>query len=251
MKSDRVKIVWQSRLGKLFAGGLVAISVSMAGTPAARAGLLDNLKQLSSNIQNAVNQFNAFSESVATNITNYAIVAANDVYGLLGKFGQFDPEKLEQKLKENVNSENQHVKILEGARATTEALSNRILSQTGQEQAAETQKQLDNLGQTSYQISDQVYSAAQRNQSEGSSQNILKGISQQLSGLADINAAALQVAISNSKDNQESKMQDAATNLALSKIMEETISSNQQKFIREASNAKYFADSTYDHLTGK
>jgi hypothetical protein len=248
MKKDKRKAFWKTRMGKALMAGVLAISISLLSNSSARAGLLDDLKQLSSNIQNVFKQFNTLSEQLATNITNYTNIATSEVQSLLGEFGQFDPEKLTQKAISSQNSKNYYNDVLATGRAVTSSLSNRVLSQEAQKSAADLQKQNAALNDKTIAKADEVFFQGEDAQVLDSSQQILKKLSRQLSGQADISTSLVQMSVLNATDNQELKMQAAATNQGLAKSLEQQQGENQRKFLRGMSDSSYFTKKTSQNL---
>jgi hypothetical protein len=234
MNNDRSKVFWNTRVGKVLIGGAVAIGTSILGTLSAKAGLLEELKQFNSNV---LKQFSIASEKLATNINNYTNIAIGDVKGLMGEWGQYDPDKLAKKVAASKSAQDYSNDVLESGRAVNALSAGQVLSQEAQANAAKIQKENTELNKNTVALADDVFKLSEEAQSSQSSQEILKKVARQLSRQTDVSASLMQMSVLNANSNQELKMQTAAINQGIASNLEQEQGKNQKESIKEMSES--------------
>jgi hypothetical protein len=193
---------------------LMVASFSAFGVVGAKAVTSQDLQNLLSNAQtvlNSVNSVTAIAETFSTAITGLSNV--KDVKGLTGALGQFSPiETIGAVNKPNPNDLAGLATAGIAEKATAGLAANQVLSKPAQEASKKTKDEIQQLDQASAKVSDQVFADGREAQNLESSQDVLKRISSQLSGQADINAAQVRLAALQNNTSQELLTQLAAAN---------------------------------------
>jgi hypothetical protein len=209
------------------------LGVFLSSTVAARAGLLDQLKNISV-VKDAIGSFNQVTNVFAKNIKDFTNIA--DVDGIRGVLGQFTPDKAKKEIDNKVDPNNQIATILkQGATAlfTSQLAADQVLSEPGQAAGKATLDKVADLDTSSASMADEVYSQSEQSQNFSSSQDVLKNISKQLSGQADINAAQVRLSALQNNNSQELKTQLAAMNLSNASREEREMGERQSKVIED------------------
>ncbi len=215
---------------------VMVLGFSAFGATSAKAVTLQDLQKLLSNVGtviNAVSQITTIAESFSNIITSFSNIT--DVKSLTGALGQFSP--IETIGAANKPSPNDLAGLTtDGIAEKTIATvaSNQVLSKPAQETTKKVKDELLNLDRAAAKVSDQVFADARDAQKSSSSQDVLKLISYQLSGQADIQAAQVRLLGLQNNTNQELLTQLAAANAVNAssesrKIAEERMKLDQKR----------------------
>jgi hypothetical protein len=192
----------------------LVLGFSTLGVTQAKAldlkNLLNNVSTVLNAIQNIKDVANNFS-SVITNISGFT-----DIQSIVGALGQFSPDNAINSVDKRPNAADPGGGTTFGttAQATTSLAANQVLSKPAQESSQEVQKEIGELNTAAKDVSDFVYDKSIDAQNLDSTQNVLKNISRQLSGQADINAAQVRLAVLQNNSTQTLLTQLAAANLS-------------------------------------
>jgi hypothetical protein len=196
---------------------------------AANTGLKDN--QIVKDVMSIYNNLgNVFSLGIQdyTTITQQAI---DQVRGVQGQFAPTDTKKeIDQKADPN-NPLSLNTKIGTAAWATNDVAAQQVLSKQGQEGIKDANEKMKVLEQLTTDLSDDVFFAGKFAQDYESSQEVLKTISMQLSGQADISAAQVRLSVVQNSSMQDLKMNAAALNVAAASQLERDLGKNQAEKI--------------------
>jgi hypothetical protein len=192
-------------------------------------GLNDNqiVKDVMAFYNNLGNVFSAGIQDYTT-ITQQAI---DQVRGVQGQFAPTDTKKeIDQKADPN-NPLSLNTKIGTAAWATNDLAAQQVLSKPGQEGIKAANEKMKTIEQLTTNLSDNVFYAGVDAQSFSSSQDVLKTISIQLSGQADIAAAQVRLSVVQNSSMQDLKMNAAALNVAAASQLERDLGKNQAEKI--------------------
>jgi hypothetical protein len=221
---------------KAVATTVMVLGFSAFGAMSAKAVTLQDLQKLLSDVGtviNAVSQITTIAESFSNIITNFSNIT--DVKSLTGVLGQFSP--LETIGAVNKPSPNDLAGLATAGiaeKATASLAANQVLSKPAQEGTKKIKDEILKLDQAAAKVSDQVFADAQDAQKLDSTQNVLKQMSFQLSGQADIQAAQVRLMGLQNNTNQELLTQLAAANAVNAssesrKIAEERMKLDQKR----------------------
>ena len=214
MKGD-TKVKKSRNFGKkTVATTVMVLGFSAFGAVNANAATLQDLQKLLSDVGtviNAVSQITTIAESFSNIITSFSNIT--DVKSLTGALGQFSP--IETIGATNKPTPNDLAGLTTNGiaeKAIASLAANQVLSKPAQEANKKIKDDILKLDQAAAKVSDQVFFDARDAQKSDSSQNILKMISSQLSGQADIHAAQVRLLALQNNSNQELLTQLAAAN---------------------------------------
>lgn len=213
----------------------LVLSLSTLGVAGAKAVSVKDLQNLLSNVKtviNAVSEATNIAESFSNIITSFSDVT--DVASLTGALGQFSP--IETIGATNKPSPGDLAGLSTNGiaeKATTSLAANQVLSKPAQEATKKIKDDVQKLDQASAKVSDQVFNDAQEVQGLDSTQDVLKRISFQMSGQADINAAQVRIAALQNNSTQELATQMAAANMVHSSTESRKIAEERVRIDRE------------------
>jgi hypothetical protein len=221
---------------KAVATTVMVLGFSTLGAMSSKAATLQDLQKLLSDVGtviNAVSQITTIAESFSNIITSFSNIT--DVKSLTGALGQFSP--IETIGATNKPSPNDLAGLTtDGIAEKTIATvaSNQVLSKPAQAANKKVKDELLKLDLASAKVSDQVFADARDAQKLSSTQDVLKLMSYQLSGQADIQAAQVRLMGLQNNTNQELLTQLAAANAVHAssesrKIAEERMKSDQKR----------------------
>jgi hypothetical protein len=196
---------------------------------AASSGLKDNqvVRDVMAFYNNLGNTFSAGIQDYTT-ITQQAI---DQVRGVQGQFAPTDTKKeIDQKADPN-NPLSLNTKIGTAAWATNDLAAQQVLSKPGQEGIKAANEKMKVLEQLTTELSDDVFYAGVDAQGFTSSQDVLKTLSIQMSGQADIAAAQVRLSVVQNSSMQDLKMNAAALNVAAASQLERDLGKNQAEKI--------------------
>jgi hypothetical protein len=199
---------------KAAATTVLVLGLTTLGAVQAKAldlkNLLDNVSTVLSAIQNIKSVADNFS-SVITNLSGFT-----DVQSIVGALGQFAPDTAMNAVDKRPNAADSGGGTTFGttAQATTNVAANQVLSQQAQQSNLAVQNEINDLNTASKDVSDFVYDKSIEVQGSDSTQEVLKGISRQISGQTDINAAQARLAVLQNNSTQTLLTQLAAANLS-------------------------------------
>lgn len=181
---------------------------------ATKAADLKNLLSNISTVVNAIQNIKSVADNFSSVITN--ISGFTDVQSIVGALGQFVPDDAAQAVDKKPNAADSGGGATFGttAQATTSLAANQVLSKPAQESSKEVQTEIKDLNTAAKDVSDFVYDKSIEAEGLESTQGVLKNISRQLSGQADINAAQVRLAVLQNNSTQTLLTQLAAANLS-------------------------------------
>ena len=199
---------------KAVATTVLVLGFSTLGVTATKAADLKNLLSNVSTVVNAIQNVKNVADNFSSVITN--ISGFTDVQSIVGALGQFAPEDAAQAVDKKPNAADPGGKTTFGAtaQATTSLAANQVLSKPAQESSKEVQTEIKDLNTAAKDVSDFVYEKSIEAGGLESTQGVLKNISRQLSGQADINAAQVRLAVLQNNSTQTLLTQVAAANLS-------------------------------------
>jgi hypothetical protein len=214
----------------------LVLGFSTLGVTGAKAVSIQDLQNLLGNIGtviNAVQQITTIAEGFSNIITSFSNIT--DIASLTGALGQFSPL-------ETITATNKPTPTDKAGLATngiaekviTNVAANQVLSKPAQVATKKIKDEIQKLDQAAAKVSDQVFYDARDVQKLDSTQDVLKLMSYQLSGQADINAAQVRLGVLQNNSTQELLTQLAAANTVHSstesrKIAEERVKVDQEK----------------------
>jgi hypothetical protein len=221
---------------KAVATTVMVLGFSTFGAMSTKAATLQDLQKLLSDVGtviNAVSQITTIAESFSNIITSFSNIT--DVKSLTGALGQFSP--LETIGATNKPSPNDLAGLATNGiaeKATASLAANQVLSKPAQEANKKIKDEILKLDQAASKVSDQVFVDARDAQKSSSTQDVLKLMSYQLSGQADIQAAQVRLMGLQNNSNQELLTQLAAANAVNAssesrKIAEERMKLDQKR----------------------
>jgi hypothetical protein len=221
----------RSQRGRVLITAAVTLSV-FGGVGKAIAANDDLLKILGSVVTDVLVPFTEISKSFESIVQSFSDVP--DPSKLVGKDGIYAPD-LAKKVDSAMGNELFNV-LNKGtsAQATTQQAGSRVLSEQGQKQTKENQKKIEDLNKETGKTADLLWDDAQKAQNFDSTQDVLKRMSYQLSGIADINAAQVRLSTLQNSNAQEMTTQLAALNLANSATLNLLRSQEQAKKVTES-----------------
>jgi hypothetical protein len=229
--------------------GVLAIGMLGASGFSARAidlgKLFGNLGTMSTELQNspllkdALSFYNDFGNTFSTAIQNYTTLPQTAIGQLLGGEGQFAPTDTKNETERKSDPKNLldlNTKQGTAALATNELAGQQVLSKPAQEGIKKANQEMADLDKLTVDISDDVYFASKDALQMESSQDVLKTISGQLSGQADIAAAQTRLSVIQNSSMQNLKMNTAALNVAAASQLERDMGKNQAEKISQVNN---------------
>lgn len=221
---------------KAVATTVMVLGFSTFGAMSAKAVTFQDLQKLLSDVGtviNAVSQITTIAESFSNIITSFSNIT--DVKSLTGALGQFSPlETIGATNKPNPNDLAGLATAGIAEKATASLAANQVLSKPAQEANKKIKDEIQKLDQAAAKVSDQVFADARDAQKSSSTQDVLKLMSYQLSGQADIHAAQVRLLALQNNSNQELLTQLAAANAVNAssesrKIAEERMKLDQKR----------------------
>ncbi len=198
--------------------------------------LFGNLGSMSTELQNsplvkdALSFYNDFGNTFSTAIQNYTTLPQTAINQILGAEGQFAPTDAKNETERKSDPKNLldlNTKQGTAALATNELAGQQVLSKPAQDGIKKANQEMDDLDKLTVRISDDVYFASKDALQMESSQDVLKTISGQLSGQADIAAAQTRLSVIQNSSMQNLKMNTAALNVAAASQLERDMGKEQ------------------------
>jgi hypothetical protein len=227
---------------KALVTSVLVVGVTTFGVAGAQAATLQELLNSLVKVNNAIQSVKSVADSFSGVITNLS--GYTDVQSIVGLLGQFIPKETAQAV-EKPNASDPSGKATFGitAQATTDLAANQVLSKEGQAATQEVQTEIVDLNTASKDVSDVVFGQAQDVQGLNSTQDVLKVISKQLSGQADINAAQVRLGVLQNNSTQSLLTQLAAANLTNASNEARAISKERSALVADNSEMQALARS--------
>jgi hypothetical protein len=232
----------KKRLGdfgkKVAASAVLVLGLSTLGVTQAKAielkNLLDNISTVMTAIGNIKDVANTFS-SVITTISGFT-----DIDSIVGELKQFMPDEAMNSVDKRPNAADPGGGTTFGttAQATTNLAANQVLSKNAQLSNQAVQNEIGELNTAAKDVSDFVYDKSIEVQSLDSTQEVLKGISRQISGQTDINAAQARLGVLQNNSMQTLLTQLAAANLSNSSNEARSMAKARLELMKEDSEMK-------------
>jgi hypothetical protein len=221
---------------KAAATTVLVLGFTALGATQAKAIDLKNLLNNISTVTNAIQNFKNVADNFSSVITN--ISGFTDVQSIVGVLGQFAPDKAMNAVDKKLNAADPGGGTTFGttAQATTNLAANQVLSEPAQESTQKVQTEITELNTASKDVSDFVYDKSNDVQGLSSTQDVLKGISRQLSGQADISAAQVRLAVFQNNSTQTLLTQVAAANLTNSATEARAMAKARLDLLRETTD---------------
>jgi hypothetical protein len=232
------KSFWVSRSGKVAIAAGVTVGLFSFGAVGARAGLLEELK----NLAVIVNSLGQYLE-VAKNFSLPSIKKFTDIFdvsAITGVQGQFAPEEGKKMVDNNFDAKNLLSATLKKgftSTATSNLAADQVLSKQAQAATEENKKKIADLDKSTVDLADKAWAEAQEADGKSSSQDVLKIMSYQLSRNADINAAQVRLSVLQNNSSVEANTQLAASNATNADRAEREMGERQAKALREGNDA--------------
>jgi hypothetical protein len=238
----------QKALAGVLAIGLVGAStVSAQGAGFNLNDLLGISGGLKDNqiVKDVMSFYTKIGDTFSTEIQNYTNITQQAIDQIRGVQGQFTPIEAKKEIDQKVDPNNPlsvNTNIGKAALGTNENAGNQVLSKQGQEAIKATNKKMEKMEQLTTELSDDVFFAGVDAQGSSSSQEVLKTMSLQLSGQADIAAAQVRMSVVQNTSMMDLKMNTAALNVAAASELEREMGKNQaDKIDRMNSSASHLS----------
>jgi hypothetical protein len=252
MKKKLVRSLVNARRRKMAIGVAAVLSVfGCVGTAlAATTDTRDLLNILSSAVADVKTKFDEISGAFTNGVKDISVIS--DPSTILGDKKIFDPNEREKTDTDpdpnnTLANRSQQATL---AQATADLAAKRGLSKEAQKAAQETQLKIEELNSETAQVADEVFNDADVIiPSLDSTQDVLKQMSYQLSGIADISAAQVRLATLQSNNFQEMTTQMAALNLANSATLAQMRSKQQSESLKKDLAASGTSAAAFSLLT--
>jgi hypothetical protein len=252
MKKKFVRSLVNARRRKM-AIGLAAVLSVFGGVGTALAATTDTrdlLNILSSAVADVKTKFDEISGAFTNGVKDISVIS--DPSTILGDKKIFDPNEREKTDTDpdpnnTLANRSQQATL---AQATADLAAKRGLSKEAQKAAQETQLKIEELNAETAEVADEVFNDADVIiPSLDSTQDVLKQMSYQLSGIADISAAQVRLATLQSNNFQEMTTQMAALNLANSATLAQMRSKQQSESLKKDLAASGTSAAAFSLLT--
>jgi hypothetical protein len=252
MKKKFVRSLVNARRRKMAIGAAAVLSVfGGVGTAlAATTDTRDLLNILSSAVADVKTKFDEISGAFTNGVKDISVIS--DPSTILGDKKIFDPNEREKTDTDpdpnnTLANRSQQATL---AQATADLAAKRGLSKEAQKAAQETQLKIEELNAETAEVADEVFNDADVIiPSLDSTQDVLKQMSYQLSGIADISAAQVRLATLQSNNFQEMTTQMAALNLANSATLAQMRSKQQSESLKKDLAASGTSAAAFSLLT--
>jgi hypothetical protein len=235
-----VKSLPRSKKGKVLIAVMITLSSFGIVNTAVAAnnsgnGLLDLLKQAGV-IIGALDSFTKVADEFKNGIQTVSTLGNPD--SIRGILGQYAPELGEAQVDKKVSAADNSLTFNSNqgisSAATGKLAANQVLSISAQKSAKETKDKITELDKNTGATADLVFQDATDAQSFSSSQDVLKRISYQLSGQADISAAQVRLSVLQNNSSQEVTTQLGAMNSVIASTAERERGQLQAKSLAKA-----------------
>jgi hypothetical protein len=230
----------KSKKQKMLAAMVLASSaLGVSGASAWGNSLLNiDLKDFAP-LQQVLSFYDSMGRQFAAEFQNYSTITEAAINELIGAQGQFSPTQTKQETEKKFDKDNllsSSINTGMTALGTNDLAGQQVLSKESQEGTKTVKKEMESLDKLTVNVSDEVYYRSQEAQTSTSSQEVLKKISAQLSGQADIAAAQTRLSVIQNTSAQDLKVNLAALNVAAASQLEREMGKTQAEQIAKMGN---------------
>lgn len=251
MKNDQDKAFWHQRIGKLLIAVVMAIVAAIVAPMSAKAGILDSLSQFNNKF---FNKLATISGDLAKDISNYTNITSTEIQNFLGARNLVDPQAMSKSIVDGqVASGNPIVETpkTEVSRAVNSLLASQVLSKENQQSFADEQRLNKETSDDIQAAATQSAATANKLQSSQSSQEILKGVSTQMSDIMKAQAAMIELNTKQATSDQITQSQLAALNQKSADDTEDRLGEKRSQQLGKIRKDKGQNQSYIDNMTSR
>jgi hypothetical protein len=251
MKNDRTQAFWHQRIGKMLIAGMMAIVAAILAPTSAKAGVLDSLSQFNNKL---FTKLATISGNLAKDITSYTGISTTEIQTFLGARNLIDPTAMSKSI---VNSQAASGNPVTGtpktevSRAVNSMLASQILSKENQQSFVDEQKINQETSNEIKAAATKSATIANKLQSSQSSQEILKGVSTQMSDVMKAQAAMVEMNTKQATSDQVTQSQLAALNQNAADATEDRLGTKQGELLDKLRKSKGQSQSYIDNMNSR